>query len=120
LCPLNDSSGTAYLNDATVRTALHVDASPNSWAICGGVNYTDDGVYSSMVAIHKKMQKCVSLLKGSFADKTSLFGVLVFWYFGVLVFWCFGILVFWYFGILVFWCFGVLVFWCFGVMVLTD
>jgi hypothetical protein len=66
----NDVPGTAYLNDATVRTALHVDASPNSWAICGGVNYTDDGVYSSMVAIHKKMQKCVErFLRARLLDK---------------------------------------------------
>ena len=52
---INSVKGTAYLNEPAVRKALHVDVSPNQWAICGGVNYTDDGVFPSMIAVHKEM-----------------------------------------------------------------
>ena len=54
---INSVKGTAYLNMPEVRAALHVEESPNTWAICGGVNYTDDGVYTSMIAVHKQLQQ---------------------------------------------------------------
>lgn len=54
---INSVKGTAYLNTPAVRAALHVEESPNTWSICGGVNYTDDGVYSSMIAVHKQLQQ---------------------------------------------------------------
>eukprot|EP01013_Petalomonas_cantuscygni_P011210 TRINITY_DN2456_c0_g1_i1.p1 TRINITY_DN2456_c0_g1~~TRINITY_DN2456_c0_g1_i1.p1 ORF type:complete len:535 (+),score=124.61 TRINITY_DN2456_c0_g1_i1:233-1837(+) len=52
---INSLKGTHFLNEASVRAALHVDVSPNSWGICGGVRYVDDGVYPSIVAVHKDM-----------------------------------------------------------------
>ena len=52
---INSVKGTAYLNRADVKRALHVEASPNTWAVCGGCDYTQDGVYSSMIALHKQM-----------------------------------------------------------------
>lgn len=52
---INSIQGTAYLNKPAVKAALHVTDSPNTWAICGGVDYKDDGVYASMVAVHKAM-----------------------------------------------------------------
>ncbi len=54
---INSVLGTQYLNRADVRASLHVESSPNTWAICGGVNYIDDGVYDSMVAVHEDMIK---------------------------------------------------------------
>ena len=52
---INSVQGTAYLNLPEVKKALHVEDSPNTWAICGGVNYKDDGVFSSMLAVHRWM-----------------------------------------------------------------
>ena len=52
---INSVKGTAYLNRADVKQALHVSQSPNTWAVCGGVTYKNDGVYSSMIALHKEM-----------------------------------------------------------------
>lgn len=52
---INSVTGTSYLNKAAVKKALHVEQSPNTWAVCGGVNYHDDGVYTSMIAVHKQM-----------------------------------------------------------------
>ena len=52
---INSVQGTSYLNEPAVKAALHVDSSPNTWQICGGVQYTDDGVYDSMIAVHKDM-----------------------------------------------------------------
>ena len=52
---INSVKGTKYLNLPEVRRALHVDVSPNTWAICGGVNYEDDGVFKSMLAVHREI-----------------------------------------------------------------
>ena len=52
---INSIKGTEYLHRADVRAALHVEVSPNTWQICGGVNYKDDGVFSSMVAVHREI-----------------------------------------------------------------
>ena len=52
---INSVSGTWWANLADTKKALHVTASPNIWAVCGGVNYHDDGVYCSMVMLHKQM-----------------------------------------------------------------
>lgn len=52
---INSVKGTAYLNRADVKAALHVSQSPNTWAVCGGCTYKQDGVYSSMIALHKEM-----------------------------------------------------------------
>ena len=46
---INSVQGTDYLNLPAVKAALHVDTSPNTWQICGGVDYRDDGVYDSMI-----------------------------------------------------------------------
>ena len=57
---INSVMGTQYLNDDAVKKALHVTAAPNPWSICSSppfLNYTDDGVYSSMIAIHKEMRQ---------------------------------------------------------------
>jgi hypothetical protein len=54
---INSVKGTAYLNRKDVKEALHVASSPNDWAVCGGVDYRDDGVFDSMVAIHQAMAK---------------------------------------------------------------
>lgn len=57
---INSVMGTAYLNQDAVKQALHVTAAPNPWSICSSepyLNYTQDGVYSSMVALHKQMRK---------------------------------------------------------------
>ena len=52
---INSIKGTEYLNRADVKRALHVEASPNTWAVCGGVTYNNDGVYKSMIVLHKEM-----------------------------------------------------------------
>jgi carboxypeptidase C (cathepsin A) len=52
---INSVKGTEYLNMPSVKRALHVDTSPNSWSVCGGVDYNDDGVYKSIVEVHKQM-----------------------------------------------------------------
>eukprot|EP00656_Telonema_subtile_P043252 TRINITY_DN49631_c0_g1_i2.p1 TRINITY_DN49631_c0_g1~~TRINITY_DN49631_c0_g1_i2.p1 ORF type:complete len:483 (+),score=84.11 TRINITY_DN49631_c0_g1_i2:193-1641(+) len=53
---INSVEGTAYLNRDDVRRALHVDTSPNTWQICGGCTYKDDGVYKSIVSVHQQLQ----------------------------------------------------------------
>ena len=55
---INSVQGTAYLNTASVKKALHVEASPNEWQICGGVDYRDDGVYSSMISVRRDSTCC--------------------------------------------------------------
>lgn len=52
---INSVKGTEYLNREDVKQALHVEASPNTWAVCGGVTYKNDGVYTSMIDLHKEM-----------------------------------------------------------------
>jgi carboxypeptidase C (cathepsin A) len=52
---INSVLGTKFLNKESVRTALHVEQSPNQWQVCGGVEYKDDGVYKSLISVHKKM-----------------------------------------------------------------
>ena len=54
---IDSTGGTTYLHRADVKKALHVEESPNTWAICSDlVNYQDDGVYAKgMVPLYKEM-----------------------------------------------------------------
>jgi hypothetical protein len=54
---INSVQGTSYLNTAAAKQALHVQDSPNTWQICGGVDYRNDGVYDSMIAVHRENMK---------------------------------------------------------------
>eukprot|EP01060_Flectonema_neradi_P031476 TRINITY_DN4791_c0_g2_i1.p2 TRINITY_DN4791_c0_g2~~TRINITY_DN4791_c0_g2_i1.p2 ORF type:complete len:469 (+),score=90.84 TRINITY_DN4791_c0_g2_i1:33-1409(+) len=54
---IDSRGGTIYLNRNDVKKALHVEQSPNSWAICSNlVHYENDGVYKDgMVPLYQKM-----------------------------------------------------------------
>ncbi|KAL3921383.1 MAG: hypothetical protein SGARI_006699 [Bacillariaceae sp.] len=52
---INSDLGTKYLNHPATKKALHVEESHKQWQVCGGVNYSQDGVFPSVVQVYQEI-----------------------------------------------------------------